>query len=423
MDAASLVPLGKLALVFAFMLTGIRYRLGLGNSILAGSFLLAFIFGMSITDWLHTAIATLHSWDTLALSLIVGLIMLLSGTMDSTGQAARLVEPLQKVIRRPALRLTFFPALIGLLPMPGGAVFSAPMVESVAEKMDLTNEDKAVINYWFRHIWEVSWPLYPGLLISASLAKIPIGALALRNLPGFFVFIFAGWFLILRPLQSRFPAVEPKSNSREHYKLILKEGLPLIVAIIGALVFEGIISFHLPEIDVECGVLLALFLGIVCVVAQNKDGFKAARIIFARKHIYAMLYVVLAIFVFKNSLTDSGVVESLSTAAGRDTALIVSATLLPFIVGFVSGINMAVAGATFPLFLGILGPDIGPAVYPWLVLATFCGFTGVMVSPLHICFILTCRYFNTDIAGPWKRIFIPCILFFITGIALFFVYR
>ena len=42
----------SIILVFAVMLAGIRLKLGLGLSILAGSFVLAILFGLSPLSWL-----------------------------------------------------------------------------------------------------------------------------------------------------------------------------------------------------------------------------------------------------------------------------------------------------------------------------------------------------------------------------------
>ena len=43
--------------------------------------------------------------------------------------------------------------------MPGGAIFSAPLVKGAAEGLDATPGQLSLVNYWFRHVWEVAWPL------------------------------------------------------------------------------------------------------------------------------------------------------------------------------------------------------------------------------------------------------------------------
>ena len=91
-----------------------------------------------------------------------------------------------------------------------------------------------------------------------------------------------------------------------------------------------------------------------------------------------------------------------------------------FVVGVVAGINVAFVGATFPLLIGLLNSlGMEGQMIPYLVLASFAGFSGVMVSPIHICFVLTCNYFETDLIRTWRRLIAPSVCFSLTGALLF----
>ena len=65
--------------------------------------------------------------------------------------------------------------LIGLLPMIGGAMFSAPMVEEASQGLNVSRERKTFVNYWFRHSLETIFPLYPSLVLAAGLIIIMFG--------------------------------------------------------------------------------------------------------------------------------------------------------------------------------------------------------------------------------------------------------
>ena len=54
----------------------------------------------------------------------------------------------------------------------GGARFSAPIVEAASRNTDLTKEHKAAINFWFRHIFEFSSPIIPGMIMACSIAGV-----------------------------------------------------------------------------------------------------------------------------------------------------------------------------------------------------------------------------------------------------------
>jgi hypothetical protein len=72
--------------------------------------------------------------------------------------------------------------LIGMLPSLGGAYFSAPMVKEATSGIHMSQEEKAFINYWFRHPWEYILPLYPGILLASAVSNIPLYNLMKANM-------------------------------------------------------------------------------------------------------------------------------------------------------------------------------------------------------------------------------------------------
>ena len=80
--------------------------------------------------WLRAALGSAADLQTLGLAAIVGLILVMSRLMERSGHMRRLVERFALLSRDARVVGAVMPALIGLLPMPGGALFSAPMVEA-----------------------------------------------------------------------------------------------------------------------------------------------------------------------------------------------------------------------------------------------------------------------------------------------------
>jgi hypothetical protein len=144
--------------------------------------------------------------------------------------------------------------------------------------------------------------------------------------------------------------------------------------------------------------------------------------VLAKKSLWAMLLVIAAIFIFKDIMQAAGIVDEMAGAAGGGVALFAAAVFLPFLVGMVAGINVAFVGATFPLLLGLLNNmGMESQIIPYLVIASFSGFTGVMISPIHICFVLTCNFFGANVARAWRRLVPPCICFGLSGVVLFYL--
>ena len=419
-----LLPFIKVLSAFALMLLGIRLKAGIGFSILAGGFALAMMFCMPVFQYVEVSALALTQEKFLFLAAIIGLILILSDAMERSGQSQRLMEALSGYLTSPRLRLVFFPALIGLLPMPGGAVFSAPMIKTASADMRVKNSDRAVVNYWFRHVWEAWWPLYPGIIMTVALADITLLEFISKTWPGTIVMIVSGWYFYLRPsVLGTDLMVKPLSTNLSK-RAVFKEGLPLFLAIVGAIGFEGGISTFAPNIAFEWGVLAALFAGVVCVMIQNTQlGATFLKDVLFKKSLHSMLFVIIAVFIFKDVMQAAGVVDAMAKAAGGETALFATAIFLPFLVGMVSGITVAFVGSTFPLLIGVLHSlGMQADVVPYMVLALFSGFTGVMISPIHICLILTCQYFGCDLARTWRKLVWPCVIYLLCGVSLFYIW-
>lgn len=228
------LPFIKVISAFAVMLLGIRFKIGLGVSILAGSLGMAFFFGLGPVDWAQVGAEALVQDKFILLTAIVGLILVLSGALEKSGQSRRLMDSISGYLTNPRLRLAFFPALIGLLPMPGGAIFSAPMLKSISERMKMENLNRVLLNYWFRHIWEPGWPLYPGIILAAALVNVPMTTFIAHTGIGVLVMVLLGWLFFLRP--GVLPAAnvhEELTGSERDWKQGVVQGLPLIIAIVG----------------------------------------------------------------------------------------------------------------------------------------------------------------------------------------------
>jgi integral membrane protein (TIGR00529 family) len=397
----------SIVLVFAVMLAGIRLKLGLGLSILAGSFLLAILFGLSPLAWLGAIPDALLTEETFVLCAIITVILAFSALYSASGQSKRFMRAMRAQIRSRSLLLAFFPALIGLLPMPGGAIFSAPMVEKAASELAIPPKDQALINYWFRHIWELAWPLYPGLILASSLAGIPVTGIIALLWPGPVVAIALGWILILRPAlrnAPRLPSVAVETRDAQDWL----GGLPLFTAIAGSIGGEWLCAMFWPGRPMEYGVIAALILASFVSLFMAQSTWRAVLREAGKDNTMTLLVVVGAIFIFKEILDQGHVVDVLAQALGGGGTIYIMAIVLPFLVGFVAGLTIAFVGATFPLLFGLAHSTGQPHLIPVILsLGMYAGYAGIMSSPMHICFLMTCKYFHQDPGKLLPRILVP----------------
>jgi hypothetical protein len=75
--------------------------------------------------------------------------------------------------------------------------------------------------------------------------------------------------------------------------------------------------------------------------------------------------------------------------------------LIPFVTGLTTGICVGMVGASFPIVVHLAGAGAGAGTADLLaatVLAYGAGYMGMMLSPIHVCLIVTNEHFRTRLA-------------------------
>ncbi len=399
-----------LFLAFALVILASQRKINLGHALVAGSALLWLVSPLSASKFLWAIAHSIVDPNGLTLMLIIGLLSLMARLMEASGHTAGLLTRFQNLIRSPRLNLALFPAFIGLLPIPGGAIFSAPLVHTIAQGLDLSPTKKSLINYWFRHVWEYSWPLYPSLIMIAALAGMPVGRLVRYSGVLSLGAILSGAVLVLRGVPVR--ELEDTAPSAEGVSLF-KGLLPILIVLVGAMFGSELVRhlgrhfLWLGELPAQTPMALSL-IGAVIAAAWTGRRFRGVFDKAFFKGTSSLIYLVAAVLVFKSVALASGAI----TALGQ----VMSALHLPlpamvggvsFFIGLATGYPLAYVGTGFPVFLGLLPPG---AEMPYLVLGHLLGFAGVLLSPAHPCLILSNQYFHAPAARVYARLWPPVAL-------------
>jgi integral membrane protein (TIGR00529 family) len=134
------------------------------------------------------------------------------------------------------------------------------------------------------------------------------------------------------------------------------------------------------------------------------------------------LLLVIGIMVFQETLRVTGALDGVSrffAASGLPPLLVL--TTLPFLAGVMTGLTIAFVGITFPILMPLMGGS--PPSLGLLALAFGSGFAGVMLSPVHLCLVLTREYFNADMARVYHRLWLPSALVLAAGLVPFYFAR
>ncbi|MGB9686860.1 MAG: DUF401 family protein [Rectinema subterraneum] len=90
--------------------------------------------------------------------------------------------------------------------------------------------------------------------------------------------------------------------------------------------------------------------------------------------------------------------------------------LLPFISGIVTGVGMGYVGLSLPIVLGLLASSDIP-FKAGVVIAGAFGYSGMMLSPLHVCMVVTAQHFKTTLPATIRKFALPLGIFLMIAMA------
>jgi integral membrane protein (TIGR00529 family) len=397
----------KLALVILVIMLLMWRKVDLGLSLAAGSILLGLLFNMTALNFVRAVYSAIIDPNTLQLIFVVFMIQAMGIMMKENGSLERMVESLERIVRDRRVALVIPPALIGLLPTPGGAMLSAPMVEESGARMGLAPEQKTFINYWFRHLWEYWWPLYPGLIVSAAILQIPISDMMRVQWPLSLPAIFCGWFFGVIPLGKKRNSIMKESNLGKDLWNFNLSIWPIWILLL------GLMAFKFPIVILMSVIIISL------ITTLKMNRFKIWEM-FKKSFSIKIGLLMISVMVFKYIVSHTPELKVIpSILSGSGIPALIPLFLFPFITGVLTGVNQAYVGVSFPLLLPFFGN--GSIDLKLVMFAYTAGFIGVIVSPAHLCLLLTKEYFKAE----WSKIFQPlipsAILLFLASLALLYL--
>ena len=408
----------KLALVFAFLLLGSK-RLGIGFALALGVLSFGLLSGMGPVSF--GRIIAQVSADTAfwRLTSMVFCLVVFADVFVATGHCDRMVKSLEAYITSPLGRLTVYPVMLGLLPMPGGAILSCPMVKSSARHIDGLNEQRmATINYWFRHILEAVWPFYPGFIMVCALAEVSAVDLPRYVWPLTVSSALGGWLFLLRGI--RLAPDAPKGQDKSLAE-VLHGALPLLITLaVTALCLAAGKLLGMPLLE-HYAFAFGPISGIVANVVDGRHSpLLVLRCMLTPKVGQTMLILVV-IFLFNRILETSGFIEAVLNFTRGTSMLPLLFMVVPFISALATGLYFGFVALSFPLLMPLLqaSPELWDNRLAYVALAVFFGQAGQMLSPAHACLVFSCGYFDVHVGKVWQKLLAPVLLNVLVGLVVF----
>jgi integral membrane protein (TIGR00529 family) len=395
-----MTDLFRLIAVFAVILFLLKRKLNIGFVMLIAAALLFLLYRMPPALILDTAGGAVLNSVTIKLILALSFIRVFEMILREHAVLSGMMDGVKAIFRNRKIVTISMPLLIGLIPSVGGAYFSAPMVAETTRDLKITPEEKGFINYWFRHPWEYILPLYPGILLASAVSKIELHTLITVNLSYAVLLVLTGFMFSMRGLKG--------VVRTDHFS---EKGLWNFVPIFAVLFL--VLVFHVELHYALIAMVLILFLfykyKVRAIIATLRHGFSLEVII-----------LIVGVMFFKEAMENSGAVNNLSRFFMREGIPISPVLfLLPFLTGILTGLTVGFVGSTFPLIISLAGnSSIGAISF-----AFASGFLGVLLSPTHICLILTKEYFKADLWGIYKMMIPGSVIIFLGAIVEYLILK
>jgi len=390
-----------ITLVLAVMVLAIIRKANLDATMLIGVALTAVFFGRA-GQLIQDSADTLADPKTIELMLLVCMVFLMNNILSSSGAMKRVVDSFDHMISDSRVTIAAIPVVIGLMPVPSGAVLSAPFADEIGEKMKLPRETRHALNYWFRHISEYVNPIYPGVLLAISILGLTLQQFFIANLPVMLFYVLCGIVFFLAKIRNHHN--KPGKITLKHLTTAAKGIAPILLAVALPVAFNT-------------NLILSLIAAVTLAVAINPKPDKTPWQLIKDSVKPDLLILVYLVMLFNTVLDHSEATKQISDsilALGVPHTILI--ILVPSLVGFLTGLTIGFVGLTFPILLPILAPGGNPDMH-LITLAYVSGYLGILSSPMHLCFSVTQKYFKTDLRKSYKTIMPPIILVFLFTLA------
>ena len=401
----------KVGSIVVALIILLRLKLNLALTIFLLSVYTVAIFQVNVVTALKAAGLAMIENKTLELYVIITMVLYIAEIQKAKKMFDQLISSLNSMIRDSRLVAMVAPAIVGLLPMLGGALMSAPLVDVSTKKMNMTAEFKTFMNYWFRHIWEFVWPIYAAIPIFSTLSGIPVKTIILYQSPFTVLNIITGlafsfWYFKKHNIQREKPG---KITSFTRTIKDLFEGVWPVLMVILLFFVAGVPLY------------ISLTLAAVLLTIVKRLTPKEISGTFLTKDMGKIVLLIASVMVFKRIIEVSNAFASLETMGISLVMLVLLSLLVSFTMGFLTGVNNAFIVIAYPILLPLIQKLTAGNAEHFILLSVYVyiiGFAGILLSPLHLCLVLTNEYFKSSLYKVYRYLAPAGILLALVSTAL-----
>jgi len=393
-------------IAFAVILILIRKKINFGVSLLLGSLVIG-VFSLQVIAPIDIPKAMIEAsvysfeeqqvmTETIELALLMTLIFVLAKCMQETGAITKLIESLRTFFSKGGT-LGVIPAVYGLMPVQGGALFSAPQINKEGEKYKLKKDQKNFLNIWFRHVWFPIYPISSAMILICSIkfSGVSLQMLMLANLPSFVGMIIIG-YLYLRKYTKNTPLTTTASKKNT-------QGLVYLLPPVVPLMFYPLKFLGVSE--TRC-FLLGVTVSFLVLYGLLKIEWRVYLHVLKKSVTWKLALAIFGIMILREMITKSQthvlLAEMMQNLAFPALVIVI---VIPLLLGTLTGYNLGAVALSYPLvepFFAFTGVNI----IGLTSIIFMCSLIGYLISPIHLCNVLSSEYFKTDTTRMY-RMFLP----------------
>lgn len=408
---------------FILIIILIRKKFNFGLSLIIGSLIVG-VFSLQEIDLVDIPKAMIEAsiysfktnqiaTQTIELALLLTLIYILAKSMQETGAIKKLIDSLRTFFSKGGT-LGAIPAVYGLMPVPGGALFSAPTIDEEGNKYNLDKNQKNFLNVWFRHIWFPIFPISSAMILicSEKFSNINIYYLILLNVPAFIASIVIG-VIFLKKFIGRTP--KQQTTPKKDYS-----GFIYLLPPIVPLIFYGVLQlFGFPQLR---SFLIGVIFSIILLYFIIKIGRGEYLQIIKKSLTWKLPLAIFGIMIFREmfEVSQANIIIA-DMIGGLSFPAILVIVIIPLLLGTLTGYNLGAIALSYPLVEPFFG-SAGVSLVGFTSIIFISSLVGYLISPIHLCNVLSSEYLKTDTTRMYKM-FIPAALSLLIiqiGIVVFF---
>jgi len=376
-------------------------RVNLGITLNAAALLLA-LLALDLPQIGEVIFKTTTSPLTISLVAASFAIMLLSLLYNETKVIDVLSESLSRIVNNSKLIVSMLPAVIGLLPVGGGALMSAPLVEAETEKLGLKEDKKTYVNLWFRHTIFPVYPISQVLILTAWFTEVTLASLILRQIPVVISMVIVGYFIGLW----KTPKIKEKENIKTNRSSELKR--------LG-ITFSPILATIIAVINFGVDVSIAAFIGVAVLLIIARPDLKTFTKPLKNWSLWGITIAAYGAFLLRNVAETIGISQVFgSLMANGSVDVLLLLLLIPSFISAITGSPFSGITISVSILTGIVSFTAKSASLLYI-----SSYLGYVVAPTHLCLILTAEYFKCSLGKLYKLLIPSLIVSFAAAIIVY----